>query len=83
MYTFKQSLKKTYISLVTKFRFDKFHGFFYRINGRILFKEVISLYKSKAASKINHAKTVLATGLSLHLSKTNNYMQSYIKECQK
>ena len=65
MYTFKQSLKKTYISLVTKFRFDKFHGFFFffflRINGRILFKEVISLYKSKAASKINHAKTVLAT----------------------
>ena len=62
MYTFKQSLKKTYISLVTKFRFDKFHGFFFwRINGRILFKEVISLYKSKAASKINHAKTILAT----------------------
>ena len=29
MYTFKQSLKKTYISLVTKFRFDKFHGFFF------------------------------------------------------
>ena len=39
---------------------EDFFFFFWRVNGRILFKEIISLYKSKVA-KNNHAKSEKAT----------------------
>ena len=45
-----------------------FFFFFLRINGRILFKERINLYKNKEHQG-EPKKTILATELSFHLSK--------------
>ena len=59
-----------------------FFFFLLRINGRILFNEIINLYKNKAASKRAKVNCTSYIAFPPPIKNSNN-MQGYIKESQR